>query len=98
MALTAGMALTCVAHADPAAISPLHKVGDDRIRQTMIQQSQHGTCPCPYSLDTHSHPCKGHSQYKRLTMNHRPLCYATDVSDDMVQAWRTHNNVRPPVP
>ena len=78
--------------------SPLHKVGDDRIRQTMIAQSQHGACACPYTLDARARRCQAHSQYRRAAAARRPLCYATDISDAMVAAWRDRHGVHPPVP
>ena len=96
--LRAGALLAALSLPAAAAVSPLHKVGDDRIRQTMIQQSLHGACPCPWSLTRHQHPCGKASQYSHARPPRTTLCYATDISDRMVAAWRNRHDVHPPVP
>ncbi|MBV9784152.1 MAG: hypothetical protein JO264_10065 [Acidisphaera sp.] len=81
--------------------SPLHKVGDDRIRQTMIRESiarVRGACACPWQLDRHGHPCDGHSAYAPSHPGTPPFCYATDITDGMVQEWRRVHHRYPPIP
>ena len=46
-----------------------------------------GECPCPESANSRSTPCGGNSAYRRGGGN-RPLCYSTDVTDEMIQRYR----------
>ena len=66
-------------------------------RQTIIQQiinqslaSYPGNCPCPYNSDRAGRSCGRRSAYSRPG-GYSPICYATDVTEDMIQNWqRTH--------
>jgi hypothetical protein len=63
---------------------------DAAIRQAIIQDSlaaYHGNCPCPYNTDRRGHSCGGRSAYSRPG-GYAPLCYAKDVSDEAVKAYR----------
>jgi len=67
--------------------------GGDAIRQAIIRDSiaqYQGTghpCACPYNLMRNGRSCGDRSAYSRPG-GASPLCYANDVSDGMVAAWR----------
>ncbi len=82
-----------------AAISP-HDAGaqqrdhrqltDAQIRELIIQQSTEqyaGECACPYSITADGRSCGERSAYSRQGGG-ALLCYARDVSDDMVRQYR----------
>lgn len=61
---------------------------DDEIRQTLIEESiaaYPGNCPCPYSTDSAGRRCGKRSAYLKSGGGRRPLCYAGDVTDEMVK-------------
>lgn len=63
---------------------------DASIRQALIARSlasYAGSCPCPYNVDRGGRRCGGRSAYSRPG-GASPLCYAGDVSDAAVQAFR----------
>jgi hypothetical protein len=70
----------------PALAAPT----DAEIRQAIIQLSiaaYSGNCACPYSLDARGHRCGARSAYSK-PRGATPLCYPTDVSDEMVARYR----------
>jgi hypothetical protein len=65
-------------------------LSDDDIRRILIQQSiaaYPGNCPCPYNLDRAGRSCGKRSAWSRAG-GHSPLCYPSDVSDEMVAEYR----------
>ena len=69
-----------------ASISP----SDQAIRAALIQQSlasYYGSCPCPYNTDRGGRRCGGRSAYSRPG-SQAPLCFDSDISDEMVSAYR----------
>ena len=63
---------------------------DSQIKQILIRQSiasYSGSCPCPYSVDRGGRRCGGRSAYSRPG-GASPLCYETDVTQAMVDAYR----------
>jgi len=65
-------------------------LSDARIREMLIQESidaYSGSCPCPYSTARNGSRCGRRSAYSRPG-GEAPLCYAKDVSDPMVRAYR----------
>ena len=63
---------------------------DDEVRELMIASSiasYPGTCPCPYNTDRAGNRCGGRSAYSRAG-GYSPLCYKSDISDEMVAAYR----------
>ena len=63
---------------------------DAEIRRILINRSiasYSGSCPCPYNLDRAGRRCGGRSAYSRPG-GASPLCYARDVSDQAVRAYR----------
>jgi hypothetical protein len=63
---------------------------DDQIKQEIITASiaaYKGSCPCPYSKDRAGHNCGARSAYSRPG-GASPLCYAKDVTQKMVDAYR----------
>jgi hypothetical protein len=64
---------------------------DDEVRELMIAASiaaYPGNCPCPYNTDRAGRRCGGRSAYSRPG-GHSPLCYKSDISDEMVTRFRS---------
>lgn len=75
------------------SIESIAEVTDNDIRQTIIDQSianYAGACPCPYNRTSNGSLCGKRSAWSRLG-GEAPYCYATDVSDKMVNAFRKNN-------
>ena len=66
---------------------------DAQVKQAVIQESlasYPGNCPCPYNVDRRGHSCGRRSAYSRPG-GYAPICYARDVSPEMVATYRrTH--------
>ena len=63
---------------------------DDEVKQKLIRESiarYSGSCPCPYSTDRAGRRCGERSAYSR-TGGSEPLCYESDVSQEMVDEER----------
>jgi hypothetical protein len=63
---------------------------DAQIRKALIAESIAGydrNCPCPYSRGRNGSVCGKRSAYSRPG-GEAPLCFAADVSAEMVQAYR----------
>ena len=63
---------------------------DEEIKRILVGQSiarYSGSCPCPYNTDRAGRRCGARSAYSRPG-GASPLCYTTDVTDAMVQAYR----------
>ena len=59
------------------------------IKQILIKESiarYPGNCPCPYNVDRAGSRCGKRSAYSRPG-GASPLCYASDISDDMVKGY-----------
>jgi hypothetical protein len=66
-------------------------------RQEIIQQiindslaSYPGNCPCPYNKDRAGHSCGRRSAYTKPG-GYAPICFATDVSDEMIKTWTSQH-------
>jgi hypothetical protein len=68
---------------------------DAQIRQLIIKDSIAtfpGGCPCPYDLAANGTQCGGGSAWSS-TGEYSPLCYANDIDDDMVKAYRQQHGL-----
>jgi hypothetical protein len=66
------------------------RIGDAQIRKVLIEESiaaYDGNCPCPYNRARNGSRCGKRSAYSREG-GAAPLCFAADVSAEMVQAYR----------
>ncbi len=73
-----------------AHASRAEKLSDEEIRTILVEQSiatYDGPCPCPYNVMRNGRPCGGVSAYSKPG-GEQPLCYTTDVSDEMVERYR----------
>ena len=89
VAMTA-LALGPIADKAAAQRTDRRNLTDTQIRELIIEQSiaQHaGTCACPYSLAADGATCGEQSAYSRPGGD-KLLCFARDVSDDMVRRFR----------
>jgi hypothetical protein len=72
------------------SIATSAELSDDEIRALLIEQSQAsypGNCPCPYFVDRAGRQCGARSAYSKQG-GHSPLCYARDVTKEMIEAFR----------
>jgi hypothetical protein len=66
------------------------RISDAQIRKVLIEESiaaYDGNCPCPYNRARNGSRCGKRSAYSREG-GAAPLCFAADVSAEMVQAYR----------
>lgn len=69
---------------------------DQEVRDMIIKeslQSYPGNCPCPYNTMKNGRSCGGRSAYSKPG-GRSPLCYPKDVTDQMVQSYRTQHNLK----
>ncbi len=74
----------------PAQARPM---SDVQVRQQIIKESirsHGGACVCPYQLDRHRKRCGTRSLYGRPG-GYPPQCYARDVDQEGVDAWRSEH-------
>ncbi|HEY0027968.1 MAG TPA: hypothetical protein VGC35_08875 [Allosphingosinicella sp.] len=70
--------------------SPALAQTDAAIRQNIIRASianYSGSCPCPYNTDRGGRRCGGRSAYSRPA-GESPRCFASDISNAEVKAYR----------
>ncbi len=73
-----------------SCVAVSEELTDDQIRKTLIEQSirsYSGACPCPYNVMRNGRKCGGNSAYSKPG-GAEPLCYDTDVTDEMVERYR----------
>jgi len=66
---------------------------DDQVRQILIRDSlakYPGNCLCPYNTDRAGRKCGKRSAYSKPG-GYAPLCYSQDVTDEMVERYRSSN-------
>jgi hypothetical protein len=66
------------------------KLSDAQIRKVLIEESiaaYSGNCPCPYSRASNGSRCGRRSAHSRAG-GEAPLCFDSDVTKEMVQAYR----------
>lgn len=71
---------------------------DAQVRERIVQQSiasYSGSCPCPYSVARNGSRCGGRSAYSRPG-GASPRCYASDVSQAEVEAYRRRHGISRP--
>ncbi|MCG8436428.1 MAG: hypothetical protein MJA83_20615 [Gammaproteobacteria bacterium] len=77
----------------PLAALASDELSDDQIRDILIKQSiaaYPGNCPCPYNTDRAGRRCGKRSAWHKVG-GYEPLCYKTDVTDEMVNEFRREN-------
>jgi hypothetical protein len=71
---------------------------DAQIREVLVRQSiasYSGSCPCPFNRDRAGRSCGRRSAYSRPG-GASPMCYAEDVSQKAVDAYRASREGRKP--
>jgi len=77
-----------------SAVLYAEDLSDSENRQLLIQRSissYSGSCPCPYNVMRNGRRCGGNSAYSKPG-GAEPLCYESDVSDEMVERYRKSND------
>jgi len=77
---------------DKNSISAL---SDNEIRELMIARSisnYSGSCPCPYNRARNGSNCGKRSAYSKPG-GYSPLCYKSDISDEMVEEFRLKTKI-----
>lgn len=67
---------------------------DDVIKRAIIAESigsYSGNCPCPYNRARNGSQCGKRSAYSRPG-GAAPLCYPSDVTNEMVRAYRQRHS------
>lgn len=62
---------------------------DQQVKSRIIQESiasYRGNCPCPYNLARNGSRCGKRSAWSRPG-GYSPICFETDVTDEMVRNW-----------
>jgi hypothetical protein len=78
-----------LAMGSPAFAAP----SDDEVRESVVRESRarySGNCPCPYNADRAGRACGGRSAWSRRG-GETPICYANEVTDEQIKAWRARN-------
>lgn len=78
---------------------PEKRASDATIARWIIQKSIEdyaGNCPCPYNVASNGTSCRKRSAYSRQG-GEAPLCYARDVTADMIAEYRALNGYAPEV-
>lgn len=76
--------ICCSTQATAKQISP------SEIKKIIISdsiESYPGNCPCPYNTDRAGRRCGKRSAYSRAG-GYSPMCYDSDISDEMVESYR----------
>ena len=66
---------------------------DAEVRERIVEESvaaYPGNCACPYNTDRAGRTCGGRSAWSRRG-GAAPICYASEVTDEQVRAWRARN-------
>ncbi len=82
-------ALIVLVHA-PIVAGSSKRSSDAEVRKRMIAESIEaypGPCACPYQRASNGSQCGRRSAYNRGG-GYEPLCYPSDISDEMVQSYR----------
>jgi hypothetical protein len=82
-----------VADAKALQAATKKRLNDAQVKQILIEESiaaYSGNCPCPYSTMSNGRKCGRRSAYSREG-GEAPLCYAKDVTAEMVQTYREAN-------
>ena len=69
---------------------------DDEVRRAIIQESLRaypGNCPCPWNRDRAGRQCGRRSAYFRPG-GYAPVCFAHDISDEQVRAFREARQIK----
>ncbi len=83
-AILFGLMLSMVATPASAELSAA------QIRELLIKKSiasYRGSCPCPYNVDRAGRRCGARSAYSKPGGD-APLCYPSDVSDELVSRYK----------
>ena len=70
---------------------------DAQIAEQLIKESiasYKGNCPCPYSKNRTGRNCGGNSAYSKPG-GAAPLCYAKDVTQEMIDEYRRESKQPP---
>lgn len=82
----------------PAIAEPSRpRLSNQQIKRLLIEESitdYDGNCPCPYHRASNGSSCGRRSAYSR-TGGEEPLCYPKDVTQELIDSYRTRPEGRP---
>jgi hypothetical protein len=87
-------ALFVLVHA-PIVAGSSKRSSDADVRKRMIAESIEGypgPCACPYQRASNGSQCGRRSAYNRGG-GYEPLCFPSDISDEMVKGYRAQNGL-----
>lgn len=82
------LAATGCAIAQRAQPMTTEQIKNELIRESIA--SYPGNCPCPYNAARNGSSCGRRSAYSRPG-GYAPVCYPSDVTDQMVESYRRRN-------
>lgn len=88
VALALGMLAATVLAKGPEPLTT-EQIKKEIIRESIA--SYPGNCPCPYNSARNGSNCGRRSAYSKPG-GYAPLCYAKDVTDQMVEKYRQRHN------
>jgi hypothetical protein len=69
------------------------QLSDRQIKSRMVQESistYQGNCPCPFNFAKNGSKCGRRSAYSRPG-GETPLCYAKDITPEMLREFKSKN-------
>lgn len=72
------------------SVAKTQALSDAQVKKEIIAESiasYPGTCACPYNRARNGSSCGRRSAWSKAG-GYSPLCYADDVSQEMIKAWR----------
>lgn len=85
---------TNISYTSAAQKAKSGSLSDAQVKKAIIQESINeypGNCPCPYNTASNGSRCGKRSAYSRPG-GYAPICYASDVTNDMVREWRENQH------
>lgn len=92
------LAFVCIVPVWTQVAKPVPALTDGQIKAQIVQQSiasYAGSCPCPFNRDRAGRSCGRRSAYSRPG-GAAPLCYVSDVTQKMVDDYRSARGLKRP--
>jgi len=84
------LALMLLAVSSTAPAKKAARLSDAEVKQQIIEESidsYPGNCACPFNAARNGSRCGGRSAWSRQG-GYAPICYAKEVTAEMVRQWR----------
>ncbi|MEN4871186.1 hypothetical protein [Kosakonia cowanii] len=74
----------------PQGVAKSPTLSDAQVKQAIIEESiaeYPGTCACPFNRARNGSSCGRRSAWSKAG-GYAPICYANEVTKEMIKAWR----------